>query len=129
MHTVINCRSFLKPSRTGIGRYAFHLVQELSQIDSANQYTLYSQRRLFDFKRQAPKINSNQFQTKFDFFNKGLAKTVGDFDIYHAPSIEDIADHDKKIIVTIHDLIYKTYPEGHTQETIETTERQIPVMS
>ena len=38
MRIAINCRSFLKKQYTGIGRYAYHLVKSLTEIDEKNEY-------------------------------------------------------------------------------------------
>ena len=126
MKVAINCRSFLKKQFTGIGRYTSELINSLSEIDRTNDYYLYVQKGIFDFKRQVPQFKNPKFSVKLDRFNAGFDKTLGEVDIYHAPSPEDLnilcAD---KIVVTVHDLIYKTFPQGHTKQTIETTDRQL----
>lgn len=126
MKIAINCRSFLKKQYTGIGRYAFHLVQSLSEIDSNNDYYLYVKKGIFNFRRKIPQFKAENYKVKMDRFNSGLDKTLGDVDIYHSPS-PDYLDMTlaSKTIVTVHDLIYKTFPQGHTQDTIKTTDRHI----
>jgi len=47
MRVAINCRSFLNRQYTGIGRYAYNLVQSLSDIDTENTYDLYVRKNFF----------------------------------------------------------------------------------
>lgn len=125
MRVAINCRSFLLKNYTGIGRYAYNLVKSLSEIDHETEYWLYAQKKYFDFKRSVPKVPGENFSVKVDWFGQGIAKILNPIDIYHAPSPDFISIQNAKIIVTVHDLVYKTYPEGHTQQTRETTEKQL----
>ncbi len=125
MRIAINCRSFLLKNYTGIGRYAYNLVKSLSDIDKENEYWLYAQKKYFDFKRRIPRVPAENFSVKVDWFGQGLSRILNTVDIYHAPSPDFISIHDAKIIVTVHDLVYKTYPDGHTPQTRQTTEKQL----
>lgn len=125
MKIAVNGRAILNPQRTGIGRYSCHLLEHLGQVDPEGQYQLYVQKRIFDFKKRIPHFKNKNIIVKVDYFKRGVKQTLGDFDVYHAPSPEFLSLNDAKIIVTVHDLIYKMYPQGHTQETIQTTERQM----
>lgn len=125
MRIAINCRSFSKKNYAGIGRYARNLVQHLSEIDPKNEYWLYVRKRLFDMKRQIPRAPAQNFSVKIDRFNQGLERILEQVDIYHSPSPDFIPAAKAKIIVTVHDLIYKTYPQGHTPQTCETTDQQL----
>ena len=97
----------------------------MSEIDSTNEYYLYAPKGLFDFKRRLPDIQAKNFSLRVDHFNKGVLETVGPVDIYHAPSLEDLPEKSVRNVVTVHDLVFKAYPQGHTEETIVTSERQI----
>ncbi len=125
MRIAINCRSFLLKNYTGIGRYAYNLVKSLSQIDRENEYWLYAQKKYFDFKRRIPRVPADNFSVKVDWFGQGLSKILNPVDIYHAPSLEFINIQNTKIVVTVHDLVYKTYPDGHALQTREMTEKQL----
>ncbi len=125
MRIAINCRSFLQRQYAGIGRYAYNLVQSLGRIDTKNEYALYVRRKPFEFKRRVPHPPAKNFSVKVDWRNAGLFKTFGPVEIYHSPSPDSLEIDNTKIIVTVHDLIYKTYPQGHTPETIAQTERQL----
>jgi glycosyltransferase involved in cell wall biosynthesis len=123
MRIAINCRSILSRNRTGVGRYTWQLIEHLKKIDSTNAYFLYSPRKLFSFHRPVPRIAGANFKLKMDYFKAGT-KMLGAIDVYHAPSPEKLPVGNCKIVVTVHDLIYKTFPQGHTAETVETGERQ-----
>ncbi|MCR4337814.1 MAG: glycosyltransferase family 4 protein [Candidatus Omnitrophica bacterium] len=125
MRIAINCRSFLKHNYAGIGRYAYNLVQSLSEIDEKHEYWLYAQKKYFDFKRQVPRIAAKNFHVKVDWLGRGIAQTLQSVDVYHSPSPDFINIEHAKIVVTVHDLVYKMYPQGHTQQTCEITEKQL----
>ena len=125
MKIAINCRCFSKKQYTGIGRYAYHLIHSLSEIDQANQYSLYVPRRPFDFKRRDPVVKARNFHLEVDHFNRGLNRTLHPVDVYHTPCIGDVAIDNAKVVVTIHDLIYKAYPQGHTPATIDLTDQLV----
>jgi glycosyltransferase involved in cell wall biosynthesis len=122
MRIAINCRSILKPRFTGIGRTTYHLLDWLGRIDQENEYILYCQKRFFDFKRKLPSFVYSNFTIKQDSFGLGPWSSVGRHDIYHIPNPDAIPDHPAPIVVTVHDLVYKTWPQSHTQETIDLTE-------
>ena len=121
----INCRSFLKKNYTGIGRYAHSLVKALTEIDDDNEYLLYANKGLLNSSRILPEFKKENFKVKRDFFNLGLDRTLGKVDIFHSPSPDIINISRAKIVVTVHDLVYKAFPEGHTEETLKLTDEQI----
>lgn len=125
MRIAINCRSFLNKNYTGIGRYTSQLIQSLSVIDQQNEYLLYTAKNLFNIRRRVPRPPAKNFFVKVDRFNRGVEETTGPFDIYHAPSPEDIEVKTSKVVVTVHDLVFKAFPKVHTSQTIKTTERQM----
>ena len=66
MRIAINCRAYLKKNYTGIGRYAYNLVQHLSQIDSENDYVLYAQKKFFDSMKFKPHQAQKTIFLKFE---------------------------------------------------------------
>ena len=125
MRVAINCRSFLKRQYTGIGRYAYHLVKSLSEIDHGNEYHLYARKNFFCFNRRLPHFQAKNFIPRVDWLNRGPARILKNIDVYHLPSPSPLAaPSGAKIVVTVHDLIFKAFPEGHTQQTIEEGKRQ-----
>lgn len=125
MRIAINCRSFLLRNYTGVGRYAYNLVKSLSEIDQKNEYWLYAQKKYFDFKRRVPRVAAHNFSVKVDWFNQGLSKILVPVDIYHSPSIDSINIPKAKIVVTVHDLVFKTYPHGYTPQARELADKQL----
>ncbi len=124
MHIAINCRSFSRKQFTGIGRYASSLVASLSEIDEGNRYSLYTTRGRNEVKSRITRRDASNFSVKSDWFKRGAVRTLRSVDIYHAPSPEIPPELNARIVVTVHDLIYKTYPQGHTQETLTLSEAQ-----
>ncbi len=125
MRIAINCRSFLKKNVTGIGRYALNLVQSLSEIDRDNEYWLYAPKKVVDLKRRIPRFPQNNFKIKTNYFNRGLNDILQGAELYHSPSLDFVDFTGGKVVVTVHDLIYKVYPQGHTPQTCEICERQM----
>ena len=124
MRIAINCRSFLLRHPTGIGRYTSNLVRCLEEIDKGNEYYLYAKKGIFDSKRTIPKVASRNFLVKIDRLNRGLDRTLGKVDVYHSPSPDSLNISHARIVVTVHDFVYKAYPQGHTPQTLQTTEQQ-----
>jgi glycosyltransferase involved in cell wall biosynthesis len=125
MNIAIDIRSTLKNTRTGIGQYTYNLVKNLSFIDNKNQYSLYAKKRLFSLGKKLPNISASNFIFRIDRFNRGLDRTLGKVDIFHTPSMDLLDITDAKIIVTVHDLIFKTYPQGHSKDALKNTERHL----
>lgn len=123
MHIAINCRSISKKHCTGIGRYTGNLIRSLARIDGENTYALYTSRGWGRLRRLARELPGN-FSLRMDWFNRGVDKTFPSMEVYHAPSPQMLETRCEKIVVTVHDLIYKTFPQSHTPETIALTERQ-----
>lgn len=125
MRIAINCHSFLNQKYTGIGRYTYNLLKYLAKIDSENDYLLYVKRGLFQFKKKIPHFSAPNFYAQIDHFKKGPRKVLKSFDIFHAPSPDFLSfSPEVKMVVTVHDLIFKTFPQGHTEETVAGTQRQ-----
>jgi glycosyltransferase involved in cell wall biosynthesis len=118
MRIAINARSILLSNRTGIGRYTYHLIDHLGQIDSRNEYWLHVQKKFWDTKRKVPPFPYINTHIKKDFLGLGLKGA----DVYHNPSPGPL-NESAKIVVTVHDLIYKAYPQSHTQTTLDLTEK------
>ena len=125
MHIAINCLCFLKKHPTGIGRYATNLIKSLMEIDKEDQYSLYVPKALFDSKRSVPKLRTpKNFSIKVDWLKRGPEKTLRKLDIYHSPCPDIINFTHIPSVVTIHDVVYKAFPSGHTEETLKITDEQ-----
>jgi len=101
------------------------LLKNLNEIDRENTYSLYLKRGIFDLRKQPPRFEAANFSVKKDYFKRGVGSVLGNYDVYHAPAPELIDFGRPPAVVTIHDLIFKTYPKGHTKDTIDGTDRQM----
>ncbi|MDP8265788.1 MAG: glycosyltransferase family 1 protein [Candidatus Aceula meridiana] len=125
MRIAINCRSFSKKNYTGIGRYAFNLVDCLAKMDKENEYYLYARKSgFFDFKRKLPQFSAKNFYRQIDYSGKGLGPLLKKVDLYHSPSLDFLPETETKIVVTVHDLIYKACSNVHTPDSLEIFESQ-----
>ena len=121
----IDARSTLKKT-TGIGKYTLNLINALSEVDSKNNYFLYSKKKILDFKRKLPKLPGKNFRHSVDYFKKGPSKVLPhDLDLFHTSSYDLDKPKKAKLIVTIHDVIIKAYPHGHNKRTIEEVDEKL----
>jgi len=113
----IDIRSTLKKS-TGIGKYTLNLINALAEVDSQNNYFLYSRKKLLDFKRRLPKLPARNFHHSIDYFKKGPDRVLPNVDVFHASSCDLQRPKRARFILTVHDVIIKAYPYGHSKHTI-----------
>ena len=66
MKISINCRSFINRKYTGIGRYTYHLVKSLVDIDSVNEYFLYAKKGFLNVSKRIPDFGASNFLFKID---------------------------------------------------------------
>ncbi len=125
MRIAVNCRSFMKGRTAGIGRYARRLVEEMVRIAPEDEFLLYAPKGLGD-RRRLPRLRARNVRIRPDYFRRGADRILGEVDVYHAPSLEDLTvRRARRVVVTIHDLIHRTRPEAHTETTITAAERQL----
>ncbi|MBI2870857.1 MAG: glycosyltransferase family 4 protein [Candidatus Omnitrophica bacterium] len=125
LRIAINCRPFLRKDFTGIGRYTHDLVHTLLKIDEKNRYLWHVPIRLFDRRRKFPRPVSGQVTLKRDWRGLGVERMFQDVDIYHAPSPEEVNCRRAKVVVTVHDLIFKVLPVVHTDDAIQESEKKL----
>jgi len=133
MNIGIDIRSTLK-KQTGIGKYTFNLINALGQIDKTNNYYLYSRKKILDFERRLPKLPAKNFHHCVDYFKNGPDRVlpVGAvvtgplLDIFHTSSYDLPKPKKARIFAaTIHDVIIKAYPYGHSEKTIKEVDEQL----
>ena len=115
MQIGIDIRSTLK-KKTGIGKYTLNLINALAWVDSKNNYYLYSRKKSLDFKRRLPKLPGANFSH---------CRVLRDLDVFHTSSYDLEKPKKTKYIVTIHDVIIKAYPHGHSKETIREVDEKL----
>ncbi|MDP8230827.1 MAG: glycosyltransferase family 1 protein [Candidatus Gorgyraea atricola] len=111
----IDIRSTLK-KKTGIGKYTLNLINALARVDSDNSYYLYSRKKILDFKRRLPKLPGANFSH---------CRVLRDLDVFHTSSYDLEKPKKAKYIVTIHDVIIKAYPHGHSEQTIKEVDEKL----
>lgn len=114
----VDIRSTLKKT-TGIGRYTLNLINAIAKADPSNEYFLYSRKKILDFKRRLPVLPGGNFSHCVDYFCKGPDRTLPKVDLFHTSSYDLEKPKNAKFFVTIHDIIIKAYPYGHSRRTIE----------
>ena len=120
----IDIRSTLKKT-TGIGRYTLNLINAIAKVDRSNEYYLYSRKKILDFKRRLPVLPGGNFFHCADYFGRGPGRALPKVDLFHTSSYDLQKPERAKFFVTIHDVIVKAYPYGHTEHTIEEIDRNL----
>src|SRR3989338_9642005 len=127
MNIGVDIRCLMDKQRTGVGEYAYGLLDAVFQIDNTNQYFLfYNSYR--DVSEILPKWNyPNVHYVKTRWPNKifnlfllsGLIKLdnliIKNLDIWFSPNLNFISLTSKvKFIFTVHDLSFEFLPECYT---------------
>lgn len=110
-------------SRSGLGNYSRDLIRILSQQAPQNKYTLFKHKEASEIQLET-EANTSIVSPKGKFYKKfgtlwrtfGISKAVQQhsIDIYHGLSHDlpwGIKKSGTKTVVTVHDCIYKRYPE------------------
>lgn len=124
MKISIDIRSTLK-QKTGIGYYTFNFINSLSTIDKENRYYLYSNIKFFDNKKKLPPLPARNFSHRINRFNIDTRFFLKDMDILHTSSYDLSKPRGTRLVLVVHDVIHKVYPNGHTSQTIETTDSNL----
>lgn len=121
MRIGIDIRSTLK-KKTGVGYYTINLVNSLARIDGANSYCLYSRIRPFGRSKQLPPLPGSNFCHRVDYSGRGPKKALKEVDLFHTSSYDLLPPNGANFVVTVHDLIPKSFPQGHTKDAIRRME-------
>ncbi len=102
-------------SFTGIGRYVFELVRQLTAIDKTNEYVLFMNRPEYDdYKPRSKRISKvlvNARHYSFAEQTRYLYKLYGEkLDLMHFTHFNAPIFYRGKSIVTIHDLTLSFFP-------------------
>ena len=124
MKIAIDIRSTLK-NRTGIGKYTLGMINAIAVLDKKNTYYLYSQKKILDFKRRLPRLPGRNFSHYVDYFKKGPEGVLPDVDVFWASAYDLHRPKGARFIVTVHDVIIKAYPHGHSKRTIEEIDEKL----
>ena len=124
MKIAIDIRSTLK-NRTGIGKYTLGMINAIAGLDKKNTYYLYSQKKILDFKRRLPMLPGRNFSHCVDYFKKGPEAVLPDVDVFWTSAYDLQRPKNARFIVTVHDVIIKAYPHGHSKRTIEEIDEKL----
>ena len=124
MKICIDIRPTIKKT-TGIGKYTLHLINALAEVDSKNNYYLYSRKKILDFKKRLPGLPGENFSHRVDYFKRGVDAMLSDIDVLHTSSYDLDRPKKAKYIVTVHDVIIKAYPHGHSEKTIKEIDEKL----
>ena len=123
MNITIDIRCLMHPNYSGVGEYAFNLLNNLFQIDDQNDYQLF-----FNAKQDVspilppfnfPNVKFYGFNYPNKLFNFSLSflrtpkldRLIPNMDIFFAPNLNFAALTGKtKKIITVHDLSFEFYP-------------------
>jgi glycosyltransferase involved in cell wall biosynthesis len=125
MRIGIDIRSTLKGRMTGIGYYTLSLINALAEIDPRNDYYLYSRIGFFTRSKRLPPRPGANFRHRIDRFDAGPGKALRDVAVFHTSSFDLRPPKGARFIVTVHDIIPKVFPEGHTKDAISRLDRQL----
>lgn len=118
MQIAIDIRSTTK-KKTGIGYYTLNLVNNLSAIDKDNHYILYSKIGFFNRKKQLLDSPGANFRHLVNHCNINPRFLLNNVDIFHTSSYDIQKPKGAKLVVVVHDVIHKAYPQGHSAETVK----------
>lgn len=125
MKIAIDIRPTLKKQMTGVGRYTLNLVNSLLRADGDNRYILYSKMRLFSRSKKLPFLTSNNFKHAVDRLGMGPPILLGGIDIFHTSAYDIKPPKGAKFVITVHDIIPKVFPQGHSKDAIDRLERSL----
>ncbi|MDE6696848.1 MAG: glycosyltransferase family 4 protein [Muribaculaceae bacterium] len=127
MKIAINC-AFFQTQGGGIKEYIHNLVENLSILDSKNEYVLYV---LEDYEEYARENLKTGFRIKtIPFKGDGLVNKIirsiferffwtkeeglENWDIFHSPFFHSYIPHKARLILTVHDMRFFRYPKTYT---------------
>lgn len=117
----------------GVGVYSSQLVQGLAQLDHINEYTLFPFFYYImhpDFK-QLNIVSQYNFKIRFQHLSKSWidylwntsdldrSDILGSLDILHSTTFCAPSNIKSKLVVTIHDISFKTHPQFHVKTNID----------
>jgi len=124
MKICIDAQSVQKEIK-GIGYYTLNLIKALAVVDPSNEYYLYCRKRFFDGKRNLPELPAKNFKLIIDRFGRSAYKCVNSVDVFHTSDASTVRPRCQKFVLTIHDVINKTYPADRSSEDLQKQDRDL----
>jgi glycosyltransferase involved in cell wall biosynthesis len=125
MKTVIDIRCLMDRQYTGVGWYAYYLIENLLKIDQKNEYVLfYNSSKQVELPKFAfPNVTYRGFNYPNKLFNLSLNflsrpqldLLVETSDVFFSPNFHFLSVSEQtKLVVTVHDLSFLIYPPFFT---------------
>ena len=119
----------------GVGYYCYRLMEYLQTCSPKHDYImLYNKSKLktMGFINAKEQKISYPYRNLYRLFGPRLFYRIpvemflGSFDIYHGTGYVSLPTHRAKVVVTVHDLVSKYYPETLTPQNLRFQEHDIP---
>ena len=140
MRIAVDARPAVTADKTGIGYYAWHLLRLLPAVDPAstyvawylNPYAVAGARRFFErrpnFRERRTPIPSSWFERAAARWELPRVEWLVRFDVFFATNFLPPPTHAKRLVLTVHDLAFKRFPETAPHATRQWLERMDEVV-
>jgi glycosyltransferase involved in cell wall biosynthesis len=123
----IDARSAVFPEKTGVGYYTWHLLRRLPALDPDATYLAWylNARRLIGGGRRLPRdlsapnlrergtpFPAGWFERLSERFDRPRLEWFVRFDVLFAPNFVPPPTNSRRVVVTVHDLAFKRFPES-----------------
>ncbi len=107
--------------KAGKGWYAFHLVQNLLELDRKNEYILYSKNLIPGFDKKNAVLKT--FKEKSPLWHLKVLRDLKKekVELFFAPTsfiIPALLPKNIKSVITVHDLVAFLYPQNHDKKAV-----------
>jgi glycosyltransferase involved in cell wall biosynthesis len=128
----VDARPAAYAEKTGIGYYTWHLLQHFPKVDPASTYVAWylnfgrlMGRRDDRFGDRIPKeieerstpFPARWFERLSERFDAPRVEWFVRFDVLFAPNFVPPPTHTRRLVLTVHDLAFKLFPETAPQST------------
>jgi len=140
MRVAVDARPAVTADKTGIGYYAWHLLRLLPVVDPAstykawylNPYAVAGARKHFpprpNFREVRTPIPSSWFEKAAARWDLPRVEWLVRFDVFWATNFLPPPTRAKRLVLTVHDLAFKRFPETAPHATRQWLERMDEVV-
>lgn len=129
MRVLIDARPAVSEGMTGIGYYTKHMIELLPEVDADTTYVAwylnfrallrpFRRRRFFDHVR-SPNLDERStpfpaqwFERLSERYEKPRTEWFERFDVLFAPNFVPPPTRTRRLVLTVHDLAFKRFPES-----------------
>jgi len=132
VRVAIDARPAVFPQKTGIGHYTWHLLRHLPSVDPQTRYVawylnaralvggprrLLAELRAPNLTERWTPIPSGWFERSSQRFELPRVEWFVRFDVFFAPNFVPPPTRSRALVVTVHDLAFRRFPETAPQST------------